>query len=210
MKKTILFLLMPFLFITADVQAQEWCIENTSDISETNFYAKLLTGANFLQNTTINGNKATYQTGYMVAGSLGYCLYDHLYLEGEYAFRRNAIKKIHFFGQGSAKNGYFQTSSYMVNLLWNLPLCCGCALRNIQPFIGGGVGCDFQRIHSSNSRIVFDQKWNHFAWQARAGFAYSIFCNAVITLEYKFHQGGCHFYNHFIGVGFIYKFGFLR
>ena len=38
-----------------------------------NFYAKILGGANFLQNTTIEGNKATYQTGYIVAGSLGYC-----------------------------------------------------------------------------------------------------------------------------------------
>jgi len=95
----------------------------------------------------------------------------------------------------------------MANLLWDL---LGCAFWKIQPFIGAGIGYDFQQMHASNSRIIFNQKWNHFSWQAMAGFAYSIFCNTEITLEYKFHQGGSHFYNHSVGVGLVYKFGFLR
>ncbi len=61
---------------------------------------RFLSGANFLQNTTIDGNKSTYQTGYIIAGSLGYCWCYGLRLEAEYAFRRNAIKKIDFFGEG--------------------------------------------------------------------------------------------------------------
>lgn len=98
----------------------------------------------------------------------------------------------------------------MANLLWDLPLSSwGCEFWNIQPFIGAGIGDDFQRMHASNSRIVFKQKWNHFSWQAMAGLAYPIFRNTEITLEYKFHQGG-HFYNHSIGVGLVYKFGFLK
>ena len=65
MKKNILLLLMSFLFFrTAHAQDQEW---------STNFYAKFLSGVNFLQNTAIDGNKSTYQTGYMIAGSSGYC-----------------------------------------------------------------------------------------------------------------------------------------
>ena len=131
-----------------------------------------------------------------------------LRLEAEYAFRRNAIKKIDFFVEGSSKHGHFQTSSYMANLLWDLPLSSwGCAFWNIQPFIGAGIGYDFQQMHSSNSRIIFNQKWNHFSWQVMAGLAYPIFCNTEITLEYKFHQGGRHFYNHSIGIGLVYKFG---
>ena len=132
-------------------------------------------------------------------------------LEAEYAFRRNDIRKIHFFAEGFSKHGHFQASSYMANLLWDLPLSSWeCAFWNIQPFIGAGIGYDFQQMHSSNSRIVFNQKWNHFSWQLMAGLAYPIFCNTEITLEYKFHQGGCHFYNHSLGVGLVYKFGFLR
>ena len=177
-------------------------------VDETNFYAKILGGANFLQNTTIEGNKSTYKTGYIIAGSLGYCWRYGLRLEAEYAFRRNAIRKIDFFTEGFSRHGHFQTSSYMANLLWDLPLSSwGCAFWNIQPFIGAGIGYDFQQMHSSNSRIIFNQKWNHFSWQAMAGLTYPIFCNTEITLEYKFHQGGCHFYNHSVGVGLVYKFG---
>jgi opacity protein-like surface antigen len=208
MKKNILQLLMPILFfMAADSQAKDSCC-----VDEMNFYAKVLGGANFLQNTTINGNKATYQTGYIIAGSLGYCWrYYGLRLEGEYAFRRNDISKIHFITEGSSKHGNFQTSSFMANLLWDLPLCSwGCAFWNIQPFIGAGIGDDFQKMHSSNSRIVFNQKWNRLSWQAMAGFSYPIFRNTEITLEYKFHEGGSHFYNHSVGVGLVYKFGFLR
>lgn len=217
MKKNILLFLMSLsLFMTADAQTQGWyhddsCCYEDSCCDETNFYGKVFGGANFLQNTSINENKSTYQTGYIIAGSLGYSWSCGLSLEAEYAYRRNEIKKIDFFEEGTSKHGHFQASSYMGNLLWDLPLSSlGCACWNIQPFIGAGVGYDFQQVHSSNSRIIFNQKWNHFSWQAMAGLAYPIFCNTEITLEYKFHQGGCHFDNHSVGAGLVYKFGFLR
>jgi opacity protein-like surface antigen len=211
MKKNILLHLTSLLFfIAADAQAQELCAENSCCaedsccVDETNFYAKILGGANFLRNTAIEGNKSTYQTGYIIAGSVGYCWGYGLRLEGEYAFRRNAIRKIQFVGEGFSKDGHFQTSSYMVNLsTW------GSTFWNIKPFVGAGIGYDFEQMHSSNSRIVFNQKWNKFAWQLMAGLAFPIFCNTEIALEYKFHQGGC-FYNHSIGVGLVYKFGFLK
>lgn len=218
-KKHILRLLMPLLFLmVTDAQAQEQCDEEDSCsyeerccVDETNFYAKILSGANFLQNTALDGNKSTYQTGYIIAGSLGYCWRYGLRLEAEYAFRRNAIRKIHFFGEGFSRHGHFQASSYMANLLWDLPLSSWeYAFWNSQPFIGAGIGYDFQQMHSSNSHIVFSQKWNHFSWQVMAGLAYPIFCNTEIAVEYKFHQGGCHFYNHSVGIGLVYKFGFLR
>ena len=217
MKKNILLSFTSLLFfMAAGVHAQETtvsqevCQEDSCCGDGPNFYAKILGGANFLQNTSINGNKATYHPGYVVAGLLGYCFrsYD-LRLEAEYAFRRNGISKIHFITEGSSKHGHFQTSSYMANLLWDLPLCSwGYSFWNIQPFVGAGIGYDFQQMHSSNSRIVFNQKWHNFSWQTMAGFAYPIFCNTEITLEYKFHQAGCHFFNHSLGVGLVYKFGF--
>jgi opacity protein-like surface antigen len=213
MKKNILLPLMSLVFfMAADVQAQEQPAKSSSCVDEMNFYAKILGGANFLQDTTINGNKTTYETGYVFSGSLGYCWrYYGLRLEGEYAFRRNAISRIHFITQGSSTRGHFQTSSYMANFLWDLPLCAwGAASWKIQPFMGAGLGCDLQQMHSSNSRIVFSQKWTRLSWQVMAGFSYPIFRNAEISLEYKFHEGGSHFYNHSVGVGLTYKFGFIR
>ena len=114
MKKNILRVLMSLLFfMTADAQAQEWydesssCSEDSSCVDEADFYAKILGGANFLQNVSINGNKSTFHTGSIIAGSLGYCWCYGLRLEAEYAFRRNAIRKIHFFGEGFSKHGHF-------------------------------------------------------------------------------------------------------
>lgn len=207
MKKNTLLLLLPLLFfMAADAQAQDedYCFE-------ANFYAKILGGANFLQNTQISGNKTSYQAGYIFAGSLGYYWRYGLRVEAEYAFRRNAISKIHFFSEGFSRRGHFQTSSCMVNLLWDLPLSLWeCTCWNIQPFIGAGIGYDFQQMRSSNSRIVFRQDWDHFSWQLMAGIAYPIYCNTEITLEYKYHQGGCHFNNHSLGIGLEYTFSVLR
>lgn len=204
MKKFILHFLMLFVLLSStEAKAQEFC--------DTNFYAKFLTGLNFLEDTTADGNRATYQIGYEVGGSLGYAWRYGLRLEAEYAFKRNNINNIHFVLEGSSHHGHFQTSSYMANLFWDLPLSSWrCAFWNIQPFFGAGLGHDFQQMHASNSRILFNQKWHRFAWQLMAGVAYQIFCNTEISLEYKFHQGGTHFYSHFLGMGFLYKFGNLK
>lgn len=193
--------------MAANAQAEECCYDDRM-----NFYAEVFGGANFLQDTTIDGNKSSYHTGYIVSGSLGYCWRPYvLRFEAEYAFRRNGISKIDFITQGSSNHGYLQASSWMGNLLWDLPLCSwGYTFWNIQPFIGAGVGCDFLRMHASNSLIVFNQKWTKFSWQLMAGFSYPIFQNTEIALEYKFHQAGSHFYNHAIGIGLVYKFCFIR
>lgn len=216
MKKNILLFLIS-LFMAANAQAQEGCnedaccIEDSCCNGETDFYVKFFGGANFLQNSEISENEFSYDTGYVLGGSLGYRFCYGLSLEAEYAYRRNDINKTHFCVEGSSKHGHYQASSYMANLLWNPPISlCGCIFGNIQPFIGVGIGYDFQRLHSSNCRVIFDQKWNHFSWQLMAGVAHPICYNTDITLEYKYHQGGCHFNNHSVGVGLVYKFEFLR
>jgi opacity protein-like surface antigen len=193
MKKTLLLLLF---FLATHGQADS-----------SNFYAKILSGPNFLQTTNTDGNQVKYHTGYIVSGSLGFCWYNGLGVEAEYAFRRNGIRQIDFFVGDSSTTGRLQTSSYMANLLWEIhPL----KFWKIEPFIGSGAGYDFEQMKSSNSRIVFNQKWHHFSWQLMAGFALQTCRNLDLTLEYKFHQGGSQFNNHTLGVGLIYKFGFLK
>lgn len=209
-RSNLLLLLMAFSFFTAahahydqSSDGKQLCVD------QTNFSAKFLSGANFLQNSTTDGNKATFKAGYIIGGALSYCWSCGLCLQAEYAFRRNAIKKIDFSIEGCSHCGHFQTSSCMANLIWDLPLSsCGYAWWKIQPFIGIGLGYDFQQMHSSNSRIIFCQKWNSLSWQAMAGLTYPISCNTDMTLEYKFHQGGHHFYNHSVGIGIVYNFGF--
>jgi opacity protein-like surface antigen len=210
MKKYTLLLL---LFMAAKAQAQEQCVKDPRPyqdnccVYKTNFYAKIFGGANFLLNTSIDGNKTSYLPGYVFSGSLGNTWRCYgLSLEAEYAFRRNGIKKIHFITQGTSRHGHFQSSSVMANLLWDL---LGCSFWKIQPFIGGGVGWDFQKLYSSNSRIRYHQSWDHAAWQVMAGFSYPIFRNTELTLEYKFHAGG-DFQSNDVGLGLVYKFGYIK
>lgn len=214
MKKIILSLLMSFMFSMApNAQAQECYADGSCYFEESccaakgNFYARLLGGVNFLQNTKINGNRTSYDPGYIIAASVGYHLQYGLSVEAEYAFRRNDIHKTHYYTEGSSNSGHFETSSWMANMLWNLPLSSwGCNCWNIQPFIGAGIGYDFQQMRSSNCRVRFKQDWRHFSWQLMAGLAYPIFCNTNLTVEYAFHQGGSHFNNHSLGAGLVYKF----
>ena len=58
--------------------------------------------------------------------------------------------------------------------------------------------------------LFLTKSGHHFSWQAMAGLAFPIFRNTEISLEYKFHEGGSHFYNHTFGVGLVYNFGFSR
>lgn len=190
MKKYIFLLSMSFL-MGAGAHAEE-----------TGLYGKFLSGANVLQDTSTDGNKTRYEIGYIVSGALGLNTCYGVGLEVEYAYRRNDIKKMHFVSEGYSKHGHFQTSSYMGNLFWNVPLCA----CDIQPFIGTGLGYDFQQMRSGNDRIKFSQKWNHFAWQVMTGLTCPILCNMEASLEYRFHQGGSHFNNHSVGVGLTYMF----
>lgn len=186
-------ILFAFLFLCS---SYSWA-ENLYDtrVGENNtFYAELFGGANFIQNTQKNSH---YQTGYIISGSLGYRLCYGLRLEGEYAYRRNALK--------NGSSGHFQSSSYMANVLWDfsgLGFQCG----PFYPFIGGGVGYDVQQIFANSEESCHDEM-KDFAWQAMAGVAYPILCNADLFVEYKFHRGGfCHLYNHSIGMGISFRF----
>lgn len=185
--KAILALILSSLVLTT-AHAQHCCPRN--------FYVRFLSGPNFLQDTTTDGNHTTFDTGYLIAGSVGYCLPCNLRLEGEYTFRRNAIKQIDFYVEGFSNNGDFQSSSYMGNLFWDL-----CPCWCIQPYVGLGAGYDFQHMRACNSRILFAQDWDSFSWQVMAGLTYPIYCGTEISLEYRFHQGSSHFYSHSIGIG---------
>lgn len=207
MKKFILSLIASILCSNTCIQAEDYFDYIHSD--ESKIYAEVFGGANFLQTQTSGGVKSDYQTGYVLSGSLGYRWCYGLRLEAEYAFRKNSARKVHFLGRNFNLHGHFQSSSYMANLLWDLPVYAwGYSFCNIKPFVGAGVGYDFQQIHAKNAGLTLNQSKKDFAWQVIAGLSYPLFCNTDISIEYKFHKGGfSYIYNHSVGLSLTYKFG---
>jgi opacity protein-like surface antigen len=201
-------LLVTLSFFCFSTARAEFCNDSFCDGNK--IYAKVFGGANFLQTKKRDWIKTDYNTGYIVSGSIGYYWRYGFHLEAEYAYRRNCLRRGHFFDRSFKLSGHFQSSSYMANLIWDLPIsrlsCCRC--WKIYPIVGGGVGYDFQQIRSENRKIVVRRNSKRFAWQIIAGLGYPIFCNTDLSLEYRFHKGGFkHIYSHSVGVGLTYSFG---
>lgn len=213
MKKTwVIFLTFLVMLTTSKMQAAIWddcCGDDYCYITDPRFYARVFGGANYLQTSKNNDVKADYNTGYILSGALGYNWCYGLRAEVEYAYRRNTLRKVHFFGRSFDLNGHFQSSSYMANLLWDISLGswgCGWGLK---PYIGAGIGYDTLRSRGEQDGFSFNEnKKNGFAWQLIAGLGYEIFCNTDLSVEYRFHKGPIHnLYSHSIGLGLKYNFG---
>lgn len=192
------------LIFSANVHAIDYYnyyCEPPSSEGNRNFYVEFLVGANFLQkerNRHSFSPLAEYQTGYLLAGCLGYRWYYGTRLEAEYAFRRNPLS---FSNYGS--RGHIQMSSFMGNLLWEPLSSFGYEFWNIQPFIGAGIGCDFLHAHKENHK-----RDEQLSWQVMSGLSYPLFDHINISLEYKFHKtNDTSIYNHSLGVGVMYEFG---
>lgn len=176
---------------------------------ENNFYSKFFGGVNFLQSESRRGIQADYQSGYVFSGALGCCWSSRVSLEVEYSFLKNSLREVHFLGRDFSFDGHFQSSAYMVNLLWDLPLFnWGCDLWKACPRIGAGIGYDLQQVYAKNAGGTFNETNRHFGWQIIAGLVYHLSCCADISLEYKFHKGGFrHIYNQSLGIGLSFQFG---
>lgn len=212
MKNFILLLAAFILICKEDGYAQE-CAElsymDSGDLDDCPYYAKISGGVNFLQTDRRGEIDYDFETGFIVSGSLGCRLCYGFRLEAEYAYRRNCANNVHFFGRTFSVGGHFQSSSYMANLIWDIPLeNWGCYFYGIQPFIGGGIGYDVQQIHLCNFAFTIHGCKRDFAWQILAGLEYPIFCHTDLSLFYKFHQGGfSQIYCHSLELGLSYSFG---
>lgn len=173
------------------------------NFSEGNFYAKMLGGGNFIQTKEHHGVKSSFQSGFIISGGIGWRGWKGFGLELEYSFRKNTLKKIHFWRRSYEMGGDFQSSSIMANVLWNLPVeWC------FRPYIGIGCGYDYQQLHVRKLRIIHHlAKREDFSYQVIGGVAYPLTPRLDVALEYKFHKGGFKYiFDHSIEIGCYYNF----
>jgi opacity protein-like surface antigen len=192
-----LIFLLPFFF--HDVQANVSC--NRCSCNYYPLYGEIYGGINFLQTKTKNDLKPIYDPGYILSGSIGIHECYGLRLEAEFAYRRNSLNKVHFFGRNFRRHGHFEAFSYMGNVLWTIPWKCV-----LQPYLGTGIGYDFQHTLTRGFGLSVRENKKDLAWQVLAGLKYELPC-LDISLEYKFHQGGfSYIYCHSLGLCLTYEF----
>ncbi len=171
-------------------------------------YLEAFGGANFLSNFTQDGVTTAFETGYAFSGSLGCSYYYGFRLEAEFAYRRNTIDTIEFFGRAFSIPGHYQCTSWMGNLLWELPLDRWlCRRISLKPIIGGGLGYDDQHIHGDLGILTYTVVEKGFAWQVMAGLVYRALNCVDISVDYKCHEGRMDsLFNHSIGLALNYHF----
>lgn len=177
--------------------------ENPVDLAN-NLYVNVFGGANFLKFKHIAKNEL--RAGYMLSASFGYRFSYGIRIEAECAYRRNSIKQ--YYSTYQKTYNYFETTSYMANVLWDLPVSRFC--HNIQPFVGGGMGYDRLGLEhrQQHSKFITTITKSQYAWQVITGFGYPLFCNADVSFAYTLHKGNLQERsNHTFGFGLTYNFG---
>lgn len=167
-------------------------------------YSEIFGAAEFLQTSRHDGVKPRFHPGILASASLGYSYCSGFRLEAEYAYRRASVRRVYIDGGYFSAHGHLLSQSIMANGFYEFD----CSFWNIRPFVGAGIGYDFQRVHGDRGQFSFSEHKNGFAWQVMGGLAYRFCTNVDLTLEYRFHKGPIrNICNHAIGFGAIFKFG---
>jgi outer membrane protein OmpA-like peptidoglycan-associated protein len=163
-------------------------------------------GANWLQDTTLNGAvedaargtkiENEFEVGYIGVLSLGWGFGNGLRAEIEGNYRSNEVSDTKVAGQSiqGRASGTGTATSYgvMANILYDFDL--GSSLGGIVPYIGGGVGYiwhDYQDVGASFSdgrKAVYNGDTGAFGYQAILGAALPIESvpGLAVTAEYRF------------------------
>ncbi len=171
-------------------------------------YIEAFGAANFASNLEEPGITTSFDTGYLFSGSLGCSIYYGLRIEAEFAYRRNTIDQISFFGRSFPIPGHFHSTSWMGNLIWEMPLDRWlCTRIGLKPIVGGGLGWDDQHVHGDMGILTFTQIEKGFSWQVMTGLAYRLLNCLDISVDYKCHKGRMeNLYSHSVGAALNYHY----
>lgn len=206
MKKSLPILIFIALFSCTSADAKSRLFQNPY------YYIKGLGGANFVHAQKHDGVKPDFDTGYIVSGTFGYHWRYGFALEAEYAYRKNSLDSLWYYGLNFDVPGDYWSSSCMANLLWDFPFRHSRSFwGRLYPYVGTGIGYDFQRIRAHEDGFVWKDKHEGFAWQAIAGIRYLVSPHVDIGIEYKFHKGPLEGVSiNSIGLSLAYAFGYKK
>lgn len=187
---------MRYLGVDINVQAMARAIVLTGGLlvaapsaSADSFYVSGALGAAFFSDATATANKGAlsdfsveYETGFSVAGALGYEFSNGIRVEGELDYSRVELDQISQAGVQNSGNGNVSTVTGMINGIYGLKL------NNFTPYLGGGVGFakfSFDSSTTANFNAV-DDKDTVFAYQVLAGIEKKLGDSIKLGVGYKF------------------------
>lgn len=151
------------------------------------YYISANASCNFLTNHKKHHSKVTFDPGYLLAPAVGYRFCNGIRVEGEFAYRHNANKKIKAYGVRLHVGGHIETFAGLANMYYDFPTCW-----MLKPYVGAGIGYGYSKLKLSTETLSgrFSVKGHRsgFAWQLIAGAAFPICDNVDLAVEYRFFR----------------------
>ncbi len=137
---------------------------------------------------TINGTPTslTANTGYALAGAVGYRLPRQFRVELEAAIERGGLDQVGAGGVSFKANGNLDIRTITANVYYDIPLDV-----NWVPYVGGGLG--YAQVYGLSAGAGAVTVGNpgtsgNFVWQLEAGLGYRVNDRLVIAPAYRFQQ----------------------
>jgi opacity protein-like surface antigen len=145
------------------------------------WYAKAFGGASWPQSSnlelTFGGERVgdnpdvSFDTGYVVGGSVGYTFLPNLALELEYAYRSADLDGFTLGGPDIEFSGSSRSNSLMLNAIYTFDAGFG----PVQPYVGGGLGISWLRLNANSDTLgVKFERDEVLAYQVMAGATYDV------------------------------------
>ncbi|MGZ3633187.1 MAG: porin family protein [Parachlamydiaceae bacterium] len=173
--------------------------------AEEGFYAGVLGGAQWANQSTRHHTKVDYKAGYLVGATLGFTWCNNWSVEGEFAYRHDKVDRVKFRGHhGSADvdvssisrhhkvhNAHLRSYAVMANARYDFAIDC-----SFTPYLLGGIGYAKSKYTIKNRHHDSDVSGSHhkkshcsengFAYQVGAGFTMPIGYNTTLDVGYRF------------------------
>lgn len=156
-------------------------------------YIGLHGGANFLQDSDLDGDDGTdaaasFDPGFAIGGVIGYRfgVTDHLAIdvEGEFAYRLNSVDEVSASGFSDNGDGEAQSFSWMANAWLNWQI----GDSGFAPYLGGGFGG--VHIDLNDAEVAGLELSNEsdfvIGGQLGGGLNYQVVEHLVLSLDYRF------------------------
>jgi opacity protein-like surface antigen len=163
-----------------------------SSAADAQFYVGAHGGANFVQDSDIDGNgvdaEASLDAGFVAGGFAGYRIgiQDGISvdLEGEFAYRQNDIDELSAVGFAVDGDGEVRSFAWMANAWVNLPI----GDSGFVPYVGGGFGGVHIDINDAQAGGIELENESDFVigGQLGGGLGYQFDEHVAVTLDYRF------------------------